>query len=70
MIDITKACTVTFLKAGKYLVIRCREKSVNLKKKENCKNILFKALGNRFRLTLNIISRVKEQQNCLWTSFY
>ena len=34
MIDITKACTVTFLKAGKYLVIRCREKSVNLKKKK------------------------------------
>ena len=68
MIDITKACTVTFLKARKYLVIRCREKSVNLKKKENCKNILFKALANRFRLTL--ISRVKEQQNCLWTNFY
>ena len=34
MIDITKACTVTFLKARKYLVIRCREKSVNLKKKK------------------------------------
>ena len=72
MIDITKACTVTFLKAGKYLVIRCREKSVNLKKKKkkNCKNKLFKALASRFRLTLKLISCVKEQQNCLWMTFY
>ena len=43
--------------------MRCREKRVNQKKKENGENIFFKALANRFRLTLKLISCVKEQQN-------
>ena len=29
VIEITKTCTVHFMKARKYLVIRCREKRVN-----------------------------------------
>ena len=34
VIEITKTCTVTFMKGRDYLVLRYREKSVNLKKKE------------------------------------
>ena len=70
MIKITKACTVTFMKGKKYLVIRCREKRVNLKKKKMIKVYFFKALGNRFWLTLKLISCIIEQNNCLWTTFY
>ena len=66
--EMTKACTVTFMKARKYLVIRCGEKRVISKK--NAENICFKALANRFWLTSKLISCVKEQQNCLWTTFY
>ena len=33
MIEITKTCTVTFMKGRDYLVLRYREKSVNSKKK-------------------------------------
>ena len=68
MTEMTKACKVTFMKARKYLVIRCGEKRVISKK--NAENICFKALANRFRLTSKLISCVKEQQNCLWTTFY
>ena len=33
MIEITKACTVTFMKARNSLVVRCGEKHVNWEKK-------------------------------------
>ena len=71
MIEITKTCAVTSMKARNYLVPRCTEKRVLLgKKTENGKIIFFKALANRFWLTSMLISCVKEQQNCLWTTFY
>ena len=44
MIEITKACTVTFMKAKKYLIIGCREKRVNLKKKKMVKRYFLKLL--------------------------
>ena len=34
MIEITKTCTVTFMKGRDYLVLRYREKSDNSKKKK------------------------------------
>ena len=71
MIEITKAFTVAFMKARNCLVVRCKEKRVNQEKKtENGENIFFKALANIFRLISKLINRVKEQQNCLWTTFY
>ena len=53
MIEITKACTVAFMKARNSLVVRCREKHVNWKKRktEDGENLFFKALDNRFWLT-------------------
>ena len=49
MIEITKTCAVTSIKARNYLVPRCTEKRVLLgKKTENGKIIFFKALANRF----------------------
>ena len=53
MIEITKACTVAFMKARNSLVVRCREKHVNREKKKKQKTvkIFFKALANRFWLT-------------------
>ena len=70
MIEITKACTVTFMKARSYVVLRCRENLSIRKKRENGENVFFKALANRFRLTSKLISCVKEQSNCLWTNFF
>ena len=70
MIEITKTCTVAFMKTRNPLVVRCRETRVNWEKKENSENIFFKALANRFRLILKLISRFKEQQSCLWPTFY
>ena len=51
MIEITKACTVAFTKAGNSLVVQGREKHVNWKKTEDGENLLVKALANRFLLT-------------------
>ena len=41
MVEMPKACTVTFVKARNYLALQFREKSVNKKKKENGENIFF-----------------------------
>ena len=65
--EIAKACTI---ESKNILGCSCRKKRVNWKKTENCENIFFKALVNRFRVISQLISRVKEQQNCLWTTFY
>ena len=66
--EITKTCTV---ESKKFLGCSMLKKTrVNWKKTENCENIFFKALVNRFRVISQLISRVKEQQNCLWTTFY
>ena len=70
MIEITKACAASFMKARDNFVLRCREKRVRLKKRENGENVFFKALANRFQLTSTLISCTKEQQNCLWTNLY
>ena len=61
VIGITK---VAFMKAKNYSVVRCREKRVNWKKKKQ------KMVKIYFRSTSKLISRVKKQQNCLWTTFY
>ena len=53
MIEITKACTVAFMKTRNSFIVRCREKHVNCKKKkktEDGENLFFKALRNRFWL--------------------
>ena len=70
VIKVTKACKVAVMKARNSLVVRCREKHVNWKKKETCQlgskkgengeNIFLKALANRFRLISKLFSRVKE----------
>ena len=45
------------MKAKNSLVVRCREKHSNWKKKtEHCENLLFKALANIFWLTLKSYS--------------
>ena len=59
----SKACTVAFMKAKNSSVAECREKRVNWKKKQKMVKIYF-------RSTSKLISRVNEQQNCLWTTFY
>ena len=41
VIEITKACTVAFMKAKNSLVVRCREKHVNCKKTQNIVKIYF-----------------------------
>ena len=52
VIEITKAYTVAFMEVASSLVVRCREKHVNWKKKtENGENLFFKALASRFWLT-------------------
>ena len=51
MTEITKACTVTFIKARNSLVVRCREKHFNWEKAKDGEKLLFKALDNRFWLT-------------------
>ena len=73
MIEITKACAVAFMKAKNPLVVRCREKHVNLgKKTEDGENLLFKALGNRFWLASKSYSwfnkEVHGQPSIKWTS--
>ena len=41
------------------------------KEAENRENIFFIALAKKFRLrSTKLLSRVKEQKNCLWTAFY
>ena len=58
MIGIAKACTVVLMRARDSLVVRCREKDVNQKKKKKkntqkiVKMYLFKALANKLWLTL------------------
>ena len=54
MIEIAKACTVASIEARNSLVVvQCREKKVNWEKNsEDGKNLFFKALANRFWLTL------------------
>ena len=48
MTEITKACTVAFMKARNSLVVRCREKRANWKKTKktsrNYENIFLKLL--------------------------
>ena len=63
VIEITKACIVAFMKARNFSAVQCREKRMNWKKKQKMVKI-------HFRSTSKLISRVKEQQNCLWTTFY
>ena len=58
-----------FYESKKFLGGRCGEKHVNWgKKTENGENIFFEAPANRFWSTSKLISRVKEQQSCLWTT--
>ena len=58
-IEITKACTVTFMKARNYLILRCTEKRANQEKRKTGENIFVEPP----------ISCVKEK-NILWTTFY
>ena len=52
VIEITKTCTVAFIKARNSSVFRCREERVNWKKTtENGEKLFFKASANRFWLT-------------------
>ena len=51
MTEVTKACTVGFMKARNSLVVRSREKHGNCKKAEDGENLFFKAVANRFWLT-------------------
>ena len=44
MIDITKACTIVFMKVRNSCVVQCRKR----KKTEDSENVCFKALANRF----------------------
>ena len=48
VIDITKACTIVFMKVRNSLVVQCRERE--RKKTEDSENVCFKALANRFWL--------------------
>ena len=48
VIEIAKACTVTFVKARNSLVVRCREKRVSWEKTENAETLFFKDFANRF----------------------
>ena len=58
MIGITKACTIAFMKARNSLVVQCRGKRVNWRKKtEDGETLFFKALANRFWLT---------SKSCAW----
>ena len=69
-IEKIKVYTVAFMKARNPTVVRYREKCVNWKKTEDGEIVFFKALANRFWLTSKLISRFKEQQSCLWPTFY
>ena len=46
MIEMTKACTVAFIKARNSLVAQCREKHVNWKIIEDGENLFFETLAN------------------------
>ena len=74
MIEIAKTCIVALMKARNFLICQCIEECVNWNKVEDGRNkgeeIFFKALANRFRLISKLIRRVKEQQSCLWPTFY
>ena len=49
VIEITKACTITFTKARNPLVVRCGEKHITWKRKtEDTEKLFFKALDNTF----------------------
>ena len=57
MIEITKACTVNFMKARNSLVVRSGEKHVNWgKKAKDPENLFIKMLDNTFWLTLKSYS--------------
>ena len=59
-----------FYESKKLLGYSMKRETCQLEKKGNGKNIIFKTLANRFRLTSKLISWVKEQQNCSWATFY
>ena len=58
------------MKERNTLVVKCRENRVKRKKTEDSENIFSKAIHNRFRLKSKLIKRAKEQQSCLWPTFY
>ena len=61
VIEITKACTVAFIKATNSLVVWCREKHANWEKEtEDGENLFFKAIGNKFWLISKIYSWFNE----------
>ena len=63
MIEITKACTVAFMKAKNYFVAWCREKHANWKKKQKMVRMyIFKALPDRFLWASKLISSVKDNK--------
>ena len=67
MIEVTKANA--FMKA-RYSLFGV-ERNVSIRKKtKKSENVFFKDLVYRFRLTLKLIRRVKEQQSCLCPTFY
>ena len=69
VIEITKACTVAFMKARNSLVFRCKEELVNWKKiTENGGKLFVKASNNRFLINMEMLLMV--QQSCLWPTFY
>ena len=64
VIEITKACSVLFMKARSSLAVRCRErqkkkKNTHKKTPKDNENVFFKALTNRFYLT---------SKSCSWFS--
>ena len=73
VVEVTKACTVAFMKGRNYLVIRCREKHGNWKKSDDGENLFFKALANRFWLTSKSYSRFNKVAHgwpsIKWTSW-
>ena len=73
MIEITKACTIDFMKVRNSLVVQCRGKRVNWRKKtEDSETLFFKALANRFWLISKSCSwfnkAVLAQPSIKWTS--
>ena len=61
VVEITKACTVAFMKKGNSLFDVERNMSIGKKKTENGENLFFKALGKRFWST---------SKSCSWPTFY
>ena len=68
MIEIAKSSTVTFMKARNSLVVQCRERE----KTDDYENVFFKALANRFWLTLKSCSWfnkvIHDQPSIRWAS--